>query len=130
MLKAAEMAKGGEIFILKMPALRIGDLAETIIEELAPEYGHEPAEIKIKNIGKRLGEKLYEELMTEEEATDAYEDEGMFVVLSQTFDVTGKLLDKLPDNFKKTQKSKYSSKSVKLLTKKEVRSLLNDLNLE
>ena len=32
-------------------------------------------EIEIKTIEKRPGEKLYEELMTEEEAMNAYEDE-------------------------------------------------------
>jgi FlaA1/EpsC-like NDP-sugar epimerase len=36
--KAAAMARGGEIFVLKMPALRIGDLAEVMIEEFAPRY--------------------------------------------------------------------------------------------
>ena len=89
MLKKAEMAKGGEIFIFKMPALRIGDLAEGMIEDLAPKYGQNRNEIKIEIIGRRAGEKLYEELMTEDEATDAYEDEEMFVVLPQTIDIVG-----------------------------------------
>jgi FlaA1/EpsC-like NDP-sugar epimerase len=129
-LKSAEMAKGGEIFIFKMSALRIGDLAEAMIQELAPEYGYAPNEIKIKNIGKRAGEKLYEELMTEDEAANAYEDNEMFVVLPQTFGIAGKLPYKLPDNFKKTQRGGYSSKGVKLLTKEEIRSLLTELNSE
>ena len=46
-------------------------------------------EEKGTNIGKRAGEKLYEELMTEEEAMNAYEDEEMFVVLPQTADIVG-----------------------------------------
>ena len=44
------------------------------------------------NIGKRADEKLYEELMTEEEAMNAYEDEEMFVVLPQTYDIVGKFI--------------------------------------
>jgi FlaA1/EpsC-like NDP-sugar epimerase len=124
-LKSAEMAKGGEIFIFKMPSLRIGDLAETMIRELAPDYGYDPNEIKIKTLEKRAGEKLYEELMREEEAENAYEDDEMFVVLPQTFDITGKLSYNLPDNFKKTEKREYSSKNVKLLTKEEdIKNLL------
>ena len=123
-LKSAKMAKGGEIFIFKMPALRIGDLAEVMIRELAPEYGYAPDEIEIKNIGKRLGEKLYEELMTEEEAMTAYEDEEMFVVLPQTADIVGELSYKLPENFKKSEKREYSSKNVKLLTREEVKAIL------
>ena len=34
------LARGGEIFVTKMPVLRIGDLAEVMIEELASEYGY------------------------------------------------------------------------------------------
>ena len=84
------------------------------------------------NIGKRAGEKLYEELMMEEEAMNAYEDEEMFVVLPQTYDIVGKLSYKLPDNFKKSEKREYSSKGkgVKLLTREEIRSLLTELNSE
>jgi FlaA1/EpsC-like NDP-sugar epimerase len=130
-LKTAEFAKGGEIFIFKMPALRVGDLAETMIEELAPEYGHDHNEIKIKTIGRRAGEKLSEELMTEDEAENAYESEEMLIVLPQIFDTLSELLSyRLPDNFKKTQKGVYSSKGGKLLTKDEIRSLLNESNLE
>ena len=129
-LKSAEMAEGGEIFIFKMPTLRIGDLADAMIRELAPEYGYTHDEIEIKNIGKRPGEKLYEELMTEEEAENAYEDEEMFIVLPQTFGITGEPPYNLSDNFKKTQKKVYSSNGVKLLAEQGIRSLLNELNLE
>ena len=130
-LKTAEFAKGGEIFIFKMPALRVGDLAETMIKELAPEYGYDHNEIEIKTIGRRAGEKLSEELMTEDEAENAHESEEMFIVLPQIFDTISELLSyKLPDNFKKTQKGVYSSKGGKLLTKDEIRSLLNESNLE
>ena len=125
-LKAAEMAEGGEIFVLKMPALRLGDLTEVIIEELAQKYGHDSNEIKIEIIGRRAGEKMYEELMTEDEAENAYEDEEMFIVLPQTFDMTGELSYNLPDNFKKAQEREYSSKSVKLLTRVEIKQLLKE----
>lgn len=122
-LKATKMARGGEIFILKMPAVKIKDLAEVIIEELAPKYGYKSEEIEIRIIGRRDGEKLYEELMTEDEAENAYEDEEMFVVLPQNFGLTSKLMYRLPDN----RKGEYSSKAVKLLSKEEIRLLLNEL---
>jgi len=125
-LKAAKIAKGGEIFILKMPAVKINDLAETVIEKLAPKYGYKPEEIEIKIIGKRLGEKMHEELMTEDEAENAYEDDKMLIVLSRNFDIMSRISYKLPDNFKKAQERIYSSSSAKLLTKEEIRTLLND----
>jgi UDP-N-acetylglucosamine 4,6-dehydratase len=79
-LKAAEIAQGGEIFIFKMPALRIGDLAKAMIDELAPQYGYNPGSIKVQISGKRAGEKIYEELLTAGEAINASETEDMFII--------------------------------------------------
>lgn len=78
-LKSAYMAKGGEIFILKMPALRIFDLAKAIIEEA--KGGGEPGrDIKIKVIGNRGGEKMFEELMNNDEAELVHESRDMFIL--------------------------------------------------
>jgi FlaA1/EpsC-like NDP-sugar epimerase len=62
-IKADLMGRGGDVFWLDMgPALRIGDLAQRIIEWGTPE-GRKPVEIDI--IGLRAGEKLREELTTQ-----------------------------------------------------------------
>ena len=68
---SAYLAKGGEVFVTKMPVIRIQDLAEVMIEELAPKYGHNPDHIGIEIIGTKPGEKQYEELMTLEEVRRA-----------------------------------------------------------
>src|SRR3984957_7298501 len=39
------IARGGEIFVTKMPVLRIRDLAEVLIEELASDFGYRPHDI-------------------------------------------------------------------------------------
>ncbi|MGD0976824.1 MAG: polysaccharide biosynthesis protein [Minisyncoccia bacterium] len=57
-LKAAELAKGGEIFILKMPSIRIDDLAGLFISKHFP-----GKKIRIKEIGNRAGEKIHEDLL-------------------------------------------------------------------
>lgn len=64
-LEAAAMGKGGEIFIFDMgESVKIIDLAERMIEL----SGFEPhTEIEIKFTGLREGEKLYEELLNEQE---------------------------------------------------------------
>ena len=49
------LAKGGEIFVTKMPVLRIVDLAEVMIEELAAGYGYRPGDIAIETVGPRAG---------------------------------------------------------------------------
>ena len=80
-IDSAQLAQGGEVFITKMPVIRIADLALAMIEELAPLYGYAPEAIEISEIGSKPGEKLYEELMSEEETRRALELEHYFSVL-------------------------------------------------
>ncbi|UCF85498.1 MAG: polysaccharide biosynthesis protein [Desulfobacteraceae bacterium] len=80
-IKGAAIACGGEVFVTKMPVLRIIDLAQAMIEVLAPPYGYRPKDITFEYIGARPGEKLYEELMSEEEAPRSLELDDMFAIL-------------------------------------------------
>lgn len=80
-LRAAELAVGGEVFVLKMPALGIADLAEVMVQELAPRFDRQPEDLEVVEIGTKPGEKLYEELLTEAEASRAFEDEELVVYL-------------------------------------------------
>jgi len=68
-------AKGGEVFVTKMPVMKIEDLATAMIEKLAP------GEIEVTEIGSKPGEKLYEELMSDEETRRAIELDKFFSVL-------------------------------------------------
>lgn len=74
------LSQGGEVFVTKMPAVCIADLAEVMIEELAPCYGYSPDAIEIEIIGSKPGEKLYEELMNDEETRRTVELPNYFVV--------------------------------------------------
>lgn len=80
-LTACEQAKGGEVFVTKMPIVRIADVADVMVDMLAPEYGHHPNDVKVVEIGAKAGEKMYEELMSDEETRRAVELEEMFAVL-------------------------------------------------
>jgi len=68
-IKCIELMHGGEVFIPKIPSMRVMDLAKAI----APDC-------KIKFIGIRPGEKLHEVLISEEEARHTLEFENFFVI--------------------------------------------------
>jgi FlaA1/EpsC-like NDP-sugar epimerase len=71
------LARGGEVFVTKMPILRITDLAEVMVEELGNGNGAVP----VKTVGTKAGEKLYEELMNEEETRRTVELDRYFVIV-------------------------------------------------
>ncbi len=76
-LQAGAFAKGGEIFILDMGSpVKILDLAVDLIRL----SGYEPyVDIEINFSGMREGEKLFEELLTDKEATSATQHERIFI---------------------------------------------------
>ena len=76
-LTAGGLAKGGEIFVLDMGApVKIKDLAENLIRL----SGFIPGEdIKIEYTGLRPGEKLYEELLMDEEGIQKAENKKIYI---------------------------------------------------
>jgi UDP-N-acetylglucosamine 4,6-dehydratase len=111
-IRCMEQMLGGEVFIPKIPSMKILDLANVI----APE-----AEVEI--IGIRPGEKLHEVLIHEDEARSAIEMDDMFVVQPTTelwfghdWQLKGK---RLPDGFR------YASNSnPDWLTKEQIKDMV------
>ena len=85
-LEAGAYAKNGQIFVLNMgDPVRIADLAKNMIRL----SGYEPGvEIEIKYIGLRPGEKLYEELLMNEEGMQTTENSRIFIGRQIAFDET------------------------------------------
>ncbi len=123
-LEAARQAKGGETFVLKMPVVRLGDLAEIIIREFAPLCNINPDKISIETIGLRPGEKMYEELMTFEEAKLAMEFPSAFAIPPAFSNKRYEYKGAQPAEVKT-----YRSDEVNLLTKSQLRKLLRDKKL-
>jgi FlaA1/EpsC-like NDP-sugar epimerase len=80
-IRAAEIARGGEVFVFKMPVATLGDLVSAAIDVAAPAHGLDAAAIATRTIDPRPGEKPYEELMTEEESSRACDIGEMFAVM-------------------------------------------------
>lgn len=80
-------AKGGDTFITKMPSMAIADMTRVLIELVAPLFGHDPKSIKVKITGARPGEKLWEELSTDEESRRILEGERYLCVLPSANDI-------------------------------------------
>lgn len=122
--KSTIMAKGGEIFILKMPVVKLENLVDMVIETYAKKYGYEKHEIKKKIVGTRPGEKMFEELMTEVEAEIAFETEEMLIIPPQLevpnieFEVSDY------QNARYSKLKRYTSRDVKPLSKEEIKKLL------
>jgi UDP-N-acetylglucosamine 4,6-dehydratase/5-epimerase len=112
-VRCIEQMHGGEVFVPKIPSMRLTDLAEV----LAPGCEQDV-------IGIRPGEKLHETLVSEDEARETVEFEDMFVVLpTQPWparDYWAAKAESLPDG------SRYTSDTnARWLTPDELRQLAN-----
>ena len=83
-LKAASIARGGELFVLDMgQPVKIRELAERMIQLYAP---HDGRKVEIVYVGLRPGEKLYEELLLAGEGIAKTESEKIFVAKPELVD--------------------------------------------
>ena len=123
-IDSANLACGGEVFITKMPVIRIQDLAEVMIEELAPQHGYEPSDIEIRIIGTKPGEKMYEELMSSEETRRAWELEDYFAVLPAFTSRSRRIRYDYRGVVSKTIENPYNSANEEPLTKERLKEFL------
>jgi FlaA1/EpsC-like NDP-sugar epimerase len=77
---SSQRAIGGEVFVTKMPVMAIKDLIQAIMNLYAPSCNRDAKDIKIEVVGKRPGEKVYEELVSSEETSRVTEIENFFIV--------------------------------------------------
>lgn len=122
-------ARGGEVFVTKMPVIRVIDLAEVMIDILAPQYGYDPSEIQIKEIGAKPGEKLYEELMSEEEVHRSMELREMFVITPAFKSIYHTIEYQYPDVESESVQKSYISSNEQCLNKKELKQYLKVHNV-
>jgi len=123
------LACGGEVFVTKMRVVRIIDLAEVMIQELAPKFGYNPKQIEIKIIGPKPGEKLYEELMNSEETRRTYELSKYFVILPALSSLYKNISYKYPDLISTKVDKPYNSANETPLNREELLIFLKENKL-
>ncbi|MBI2627891.1 MAG: SDR family NAD(P)-dependent oxidoreductase [Candidatus Niyogibacteria bacterium] len=126
-LNASLLAQEEEIFVFKMPAVRLEDLVNAAIKYYAPLYNKKPSEIKIKFIGARFGDKMHEKLLTDCEAEYVLENKDMYILPHK----------KNIQNYKKANpfgavarsaSLDFSSENAKKLTEKDIIKLIGDID--
>ena len=124
-LQASILGEGGEVFVLDMgEPVHILDIAEELIRI----HGMEPyKDVDIQFIGLRPGEKLFEEILTAGEGTDASRHEKIFIArngakysLQEISDILKEFSEAIADT------SPTSNERMKLLLRKYVRHYRQD----
>ena len=119
-LFAFKNADQGDMFVQKAPAATIGDLA-IVINEL---FGGKD---DVRIIGTRHGEKLYETLLSREEAVKAVDLDGYYRVPADTRDLNyGLYFEK--GNEKISRTDEYNSHNTVRLDKAELKKLILSLD--
>ena len=109
--RATTTGKGGEVFVPKLPAYRVGDLKDILLDLFE---GKNSTEI----ISVRTGEKFHESLLTIDELRNTYESEYDYILIEKSDSHKN-------HNYEKTSLNEnYSSDKVRLLTKDELKDIL------
>lgn len=117
-LNATHSGQGSEIFVPRMKAYKIKDLADAILE-LLENTGHEI-------IGIREGEKLHEILINEDEVRYGWEFHNMYMIIDPHYQLFHN--KKITESYVGAEKIKnfgtYSSANADHFTKQELKQLI------
>jgi len=112
-LDSLELVQGGEIFVTKMPVIKIDDLASAMIKMIGNQNIKDVDQII--EIGSKPGEKLFEELMSSEEVRRTIELDRYFVILP---------------SFQNVENYKYDSIVNKKIDNPYISSIENELSVD
>ena len=114
-LKATNVAKGGEIFILKMPSVKIEDLAKNMYEVCKISDKKSNNKIKVSKL--RDHERFHEYLVTPEEIPFCHDLGDMYKISTEK-------------SKKKLAKEEFSSETADKITKNKLKQVITELREE
>tara|TARA_B110000495_G_C22660485_1_gene390990 strand:- start:202 stop:651 length:450 start_codon:yes stop_codon:yes gene_type:complete len=111
--RAIKNGMGGEVFVPKLEAYRLGDLKDAVVELLNAKNDTEIISI-------RIGEKFHESLISVDEIRNTFETDEDYILTDKMDNFVN-----VNNNMKKTQlKNAYSSDKVKLISKEGLKKML------
>ena len=113
-LNVTNLAKDGEIFILKMPSIRIKDLAEGMLEVYEKKFPNNKIMKKIKILKSRERERFHEFLITQDEIPYCHDVGNMYKISNKE---TRKLISM----------KNFSSETSKRISKEKLQKTINEL---
>jgi UDP-N-acetylglucosamine 4,6-dehydratase/5-epimerase len=117
--RALKHGNGGEVFVPKLRAYRVGDIKDAIIEI-------SESENEVEAIPVRPGEKIHESLISFDELSNTFENEEDYIIIDKQ--IQNWFMNDM--KFIKTKLNKqYSSDSVEIISKNELKELLIKENL-
>lgn len=116
-IRATSYMKGGDVFILKMKAFKLGDLIDIFVDRIASRLNIDPNELQIIEQGLLPGEKLHETLVTDIESKFVTEIDDMFVY-------SPKYINKPYGHTLSTNIYEYSSNHADFITKNALEQIV------
>lgn len=113
-LQVTKIAKDGEIFILKMPSVKIEELAKGMLQVFRKKFPNHRIMNKIKTLKSRERERFHEFLITTEELAYCYD-------IGQMYKISKK------ENQKPVLIDEFSSETSKKISKRELEKIINEL---
>ena len=113
--RALQNGKGGEIFVPKLKAYKVGDMKDAIVEGLN-------SNIESEIISIRPGEKIHEFLINYDELRNTFENDNDYVIVDKQLQDSE--FNKDNSLVRTTLIQPYSSDKVQLLTKNELKEIL------
>ena len=114
-LNVTHISKDGEIFILKMPSIKIEELAKGMLQVFRDRFGKSTIQSKIKISKSRERERFHELLVTEEEIPYCQDIGDMYKIT------------KTENRMKKIKTEEFSSETAQRITEKRLYKIINEL---
>ncbi len=118
--RSLKNSKGGEVFVPKLKAYRLGDMKDAIVELVGKK-------VETQIISVRPGEKYHESLISTDEIRNTYVNEDDYLIFDKK---TKHFSYPNAEGIKKTNlKNGYSSNNVELLSKEELKNIIKNENI-